>query len=190
MDNDNKINEENLSLKDRNKIHQEVMLFLGDELENIHKSSKGQTYDIEKEYGKTKKNKSPFVALILTGCFVVVIGVSFMIHRIVSAKNSEIQVSLQKFDDLNLKGLLDTVSVAQSNYDNAVKTKEKTQSISVKMQEAYDSSSKESRSLEDNILTMQNLKHNTVYISIPQNEILCYEFNKICTGAILEKLQN
>ena len=55
MDNDNKINEENLSLKDRNKIHQEVMLFLGDELENIHKSSKGQTYDIEKEYGKTKK---------------------------------------------------------------------------------------------------------------------------------------
>ena len=73
MDNDNKINEENLSLKDRNKIHQEVMLFLGDELENIHKSSKGQTYDIEKEYGKTKKNKSPFVALILTGCFVVVI---------------------------------------------------------------------------------------------------------------------
>ena len=123
MDNDNKINEENLSLKDRNKIHQEVMLFLGDELENIHKSSKGQTYDIEKEYGKTKKNKSPFVALILTGCFVVVIGVSFMIHRIVSAKNSEIQVSLQKFDDLNLKGLLDTVSVAQSNYDNAIKTK-------------------------------------------------------------------
>ena len=123
MDNDNKINEEHLSLKDRNKIHQEVMLFLGDELENIHTSSKGQTYDIEKEYGKTKKNKSPFVALILTGCFVVVIGVSFMIHRIVSAKNSEIQVSLQKFDDLNLKGLLDTVSVAQSNYDNAIKTK-------------------------------------------------------------------
>ena len=49
MDNDNKINEENLSLKDRNKIHQEVMLFLGNELENIHKSSKGQNYDNEKE---------------------------------------------------------------------------------------------------------------------------------------------
>ena len=123
MDNDNKINEENLVLNEKNEIHQEVMLFLGDELENIHKSSQKQIYDIEKEYDKTKKHKSPFVALILAGCFVVVIGISFMIHKIVTVKNSEIQVSLQKFDDLNLKGLLDTVSSAQNNYDNAVKTK-------------------------------------------------------------------
>ena len=123
MDNDNKINEENLVLEEKNEIHQKVMLFLGEELENIHKSSQKQIYDIEKEYDKTKKHKSPFVALILAGCFVVVIGISFMIHKIVTVKNSEIQVSLQKFDDLNLKGLLDTVSSAQSNYDNAVKTK-------------------------------------------------------------------
>ena len=123
MDNDNKINEENLVLNEKNEIHQEVMLFLGDELENIHKSSQGQAYDIEKEYGKTKKNKSPFVVLILVACFLFVTGISFLIHKIVTAQNAEIQVSLQKFDDLNLKGLLDTVSSAQSNYDNAVKTK-------------------------------------------------------------------
>ena len=123
MDNDNKINEENLVLEEKNEIHQKVMLFLGEELENIHKSSQKQIYDIEKEYDKTKKHRSPFVALILAGCFVVVIGISFMIHKIVTVKNSEIQVSLQKFDDLNLKGLLDTVSSAQNNYDNAVKTK-------------------------------------------------------------------
>ena len=35
MDNDNKINEENLVLNDKNEIHQEVMLFLGDELEKF-----------------------------------------------------------------------------------------------------------------------------------------------------------
>ena len=55
MDNDNKINEENLVLEEKNEIHQKVMLFLGEELENIHKSSQKQIYDIEKEYDKTKK---------------------------------------------------------------------------------------------------------------------------------------
>ena len=88
MVNDNKINEENLVLEEKNEIHQKVMLFLGEELENIHKSSQKQIYDIEKEYDKTKKHKSPFVALILAGCFVVVIGISFMIHKIVTVKNS------------------------------------------------------------------------------------------------------
>ena len=152
MDNDNKINEENLVLNEKNEIHQEVMLFLGDELENIHKSSQGQTYDIEEEYGKTKKHKSPFVALILAGCFVVVIGISFMIHRIVSVKNAEIQVSLQKFDDLNLKGLLDTVSSAQSNYDNAVKTKA---TIEANMETKLKSASE---TYENEVFVLESLK--------------------------------
>lgn len=152
MDNDNKINEENLALNDKNEIHQEVMLFLGEELENIHKSSKGQTYDIEEEYGKTKKHKSPFVALILISCFVVVIGISFMIHKIVSVKNSEIQVNLQKFDDLNLKGLLDTVSSAQNNYDNAVKTKT---TIEANMEAKLKSASE---SYENELFVLESLK--------------------------------
>ena len=152
MDNDNKINEENLVLNDKNEIHQEVMLFLGEELENIHKSSKGQTYDIEEEYGKTKKHKSPFVTLILISCFVVVIGISFMIHKIVSVKNSEIQVNLQKFDDLNLKGLLDTVSSAQNNYDNAVKTKT---TIEANMEAKLKSASE---SYENEIFVLESLK--------------------------------
>lgn len=152
MDNDNKINEENLVLNDKNEIHQEVMLFLGEELENIHKSSKGQTYDIEEEYGKTKKHKSPFVTLILISCFVVVIGISFMIHKIVSVKNSEIQVNLQKFDDLNLKGLLDTVSSAQNNYDNAVKTKT---TIEANMEAKLKSASE---SYENELFVLESLK--------------------------------
>lgn len=152
MDNDNKINEENLALNDKNEIHQEVMLFLGEELENIHKSSKGQTYDIEEEYGKTKKHKSPFVTLILISCFVVVIGISFMIHKIVSVKNSEIQVNLQKFDDLNLKGLLDTVSSAQNNYDNAVKTKT---TIEANMEAKLKSASE---SYENELFVLESLK--------------------------------
>lgn len=119
MDNDNKINTE----EHNDKIHQEVMLFLGDELETIHKRSGTQNYDINKEYGKTRKNKSPFATLLLVACFVIVIGISFLMNKVISSHNDEITVSLQEFDDLNLKGLLDTVTTAQANYDNAVKNK-------------------------------------------------------------------
>lgn len=120
MDNDNKIN---TTEEVNDKIHQEVMLFLGDELESIHKRSGSQNYDINKEYAKTKKNKSPFAALILVACFLIVFGISFLMNKVISSHNDDITVSLQEFDDLNLKGLLDTVTTAQTNYDNAVKNK-------------------------------------------------------------------
>ena len=120
MDNDNKV----IKMDDNKKqIHQEVMLFLGDELTRLHKAKSNRSYNLEDEYAKTKKNKSPFVALMLTGCLLVILGLAFLMHTVISAKNEEITVSLTEFDDLNLKSLLDTVSSAQTNYDNAVKNK-------------------------------------------------------------------
>ena len=117
MGNDNKITEEQKS----NQIHKEVMLFLGEELERIHQSSSEQAYDIKKEYEKTKSNHSPFTALVLTGCFIVVFLIAFIITKTISVHNEEIKVSVTAFEDLNLKNLLNTVGAAQSNYDNAVK---------------------------------------------------------------------
>ena len=117
MGNDNKITEEQKS----NQIHKEVMLFLGKELERIHQTSSEQAYNIEKEYAKTKKQRSPFSMLVLAGCFVVVFLIAFIMVKTISAHNEEITVSVTEFDDLNLKNLLNTVGVAQTNYDNAVK---------------------------------------------------------------------
>ncbi len=48
---------------------------------------------------------------------------------------------------------------------SALKTKEKTQGISGRIQEAYENSGKESKSLEENIVTMQNLKHKVQVIA-------------------------
>lgn len=118
MDNDNKI-----EIKNPQEIHDKVMMFLGEELTSLHKNTEDQLYNIDTEYEKTKKNKSPFAVLALVICVVVVFGVAFTMSRVISEKNKDIKVSLQEFDDLNLKGLLDTVSNAQSNYDNAVKNK-------------------------------------------------------------------
>lgn len=127
MDNDNKVNEnsnENLmEEKNTNQIHKEVMLFLGEELDRIHHSTQDQSYNIEKEYAKTKKHRSPFSMFMLAGCFIVVFGIAFVMTRVISSNNEEITVSLAEFDDLNLKNLLNTVGAAQTNYDNAVKNR-------------------------------------------------------------------
>ena len=117
MGNDNKMTEEQKS----NQIHQEVMLFLGKELERIHHTANEQTYNIEKEYAKSKKNHSPFSALMLIGCFLVVFAIAFIMTKTINAHNEEITVSVAEFDDLNLKNLLNTVGAAQTNYENAVK---------------------------------------------------------------------
>ena len=135
MGNDDKITEEQKS----NQIHKEVMLFLGKELERIHQTSNEQTYDIQKEYAKSKKNHSPFSALMLIGCFVVVFAIAFLMTRIISSNNEEITVSVEEFDDLNLKNLLNTVGVAQTNYDNAVKERAAIEAdMSVKLKAAED----------------------------------------------------
>ena len=119
MDNDNKITEEDKSTQ----IHKEVMLFLGKELESIHQTSSGQTYNIEKEYAKTKKRHSPFTSFMLIGSFLIVFTIAFIITKTIAAHNEEITVSVEEFSDLNLKNLLNTVGTAQSNYDAAVKNR-------------------------------------------------------------------
>ena len=116
MDNDDKI-------VSKNEIHKKVMLFLGDELSSIHAHSVDKTYDIEKEYQKTKKNRSPFTFFILFCVFAVVAGSAFLINYVIHSKNEEIKVSLAEFESINLKSLLDTVAIAQAHYDDAVKNR-------------------------------------------------------------------
>ncbi len=118
MGNDNKI-----KIQNPQEIHDKVMLFLGDELTSLHKSSSDQLYDIESEYEKTKKNRSAYTTVALVLCCLIVGGLAFTMTKFINTSNKEIAVSLQEFDDLNLKNLLDTVSTAQVNYDNAVKNK-------------------------------------------------------------------
>ena len=118
MDNDNKI-----EMNNNEDLHNEVMLFLGDEVKRIHKEAEDKSYDIEKEYAKTKKNKSPFNILVLLACFGVVIGTVLFMNKYITSKDEEITVSLSEFEDLNLNNLLNSVQTAQVNYDNALKEK-------------------------------------------------------------------
>lgn len=120
MDNDNKVKKETLSNAQR---HNEVLLFLNKELETLKKGSNTEIYNIETEYAKTKKHRSPFTVLLLFVVFFVVIAVAFVSYKVISYQNNEIKVNLTEFDDLNLKNLLDSVSKIQNDYDSAVKSK-------------------------------------------------------------------
>ncbi|MCQ2575268.1 MAG: hypothetical protein MJ162_00895 [Treponema sp.] len=113
MDNDNKVN----------KRHDEVLLFLNEELNNLQLNSENDTYNLEEEYAKTKKNKSFFSVLIIVACIIVIGAVAWGVNSYISHQNEEIKVSLQEFDSLNLKSLLDSVSKVQGKYDAAIKNK-------------------------------------------------------------------
>ena len=117
MDNDNKIIDTN------DQRHKEVLLFLNDELNRLQTSNSSESYDLEEEYAKTKKNKSLFSTLLLVGSFLAVFFAAWGITSYIKTKNEEITVNLQEFEGLNVKNLLDSVSKVQSNYDAAMKNR-------------------------------------------------------------------
>ncbi len=61
--------------------------------------------------------------------------------------------------------LENVVQTTKSFKNNAIKTKEKTQGISSKVQETYEFSNREAKSISENIATMQNLKHKVQIIA-------------------------
>ncbi len=126
MDNDNKIKAKASgkgSVVNAEQRHKEVLLFLNDELNRLQTVNSTNSYDLEKEYAKTKKNKSPFVFLLLFISILVVILAAWGITAGINKQNEHITVNLQEFEGLNIKNLLDSVSKVQANYDTAMKNK-------------------------------------------------------------------
>ena len=120
MDNDNKIKNSKQSTDQR---HKEVLLFLNEELNRLQTENSTESYDLEKEYAKTKKNKSLFSVLILIISLTVVFLSAWGITAYINKQNQKIAVNLQEFEGLNIKNLLDSVSKVQANYDAAMKNK-------------------------------------------------------------------
>ena len=123
MGNDNKINSAGNKMQNTEQRHKEVLLFLNDELNRLQTVNAANSYDLEKEYAKTKNNKSPFVFLLLFISILVVVLASWAITAGINKQNEEITVNLQEFEGLNVKNLLDSVSKVQANYDTAMKNK-------------------------------------------------------------------
>ena len=82
-------------------------------------TKRAETYDLEEEYAKTKKNKSFKNYIILASTIVAVILISFGITAYIDHKYSNIEVDIDVFEDLNLKNLLNMVGQLQSDLSNA-----------------------------------------------------------------------
>ena len=120
MDNDNKVKNGKQTPDQR---HKEVLLFLNEELSRLQTVNSADSYDLEKEYAKTKKNRSFFSMGLLIGSLLVVFLLAWGITAGIEKQNSEITVNLEEFEGLNIKNLLDSVSKVQTNYDNAMKNR-------------------------------------------------------------------
>ena len=112
MDNDNKIN---ISKP-------EVKLFLGDKIVPSDLSA-ASTYNLEKEFEKAKNNRSYKVSLILAGMGIFVVLFSIFFSRYVKIQNEKMKVSVESFDDLNLRRLLDSVSRIENELSLAMAEK-------------------------------------------------------------------
>ena len=83
----------------------------------------------------------------------------------ISVKVLQLSEKQRQLTHKYIQTLENVVHTTKNSKNNAIKTKEKTQDITVKLQEAYEFSGREARSLEENIATMQNLKHKVQVIA-------------------------
>lgn len=127
MGNDNKIDtpyimpdEKGLSVQNPKS---EVLLFLQEELVPIRRKKRVTTYDLEREYAKTRKNKNYSIWITLALTVVGVVLATWGIMAGVSAADKQNEVALEAFEDLNLKRLFDALSKTQDLYEKASKTK-------------------------------------------------------------------
>jgi hypothetical protein len=87
----------------------EVRLFLQEEVSAFNKEQP-ETYNLEVEFAKAKKNRSPFIPLLMTGLFIIVIAATVGFYKYIDYQNRHIEVSVDVFEDVNLRKLLDMVS--------------------------------------------------------------------------------
>lgn len=120
MGNDNKIVP---AKKENSVLHNQVMMFLDEEVSNLPDDGYRNSYNLEEEYAKTKKNHSRFTPLALLGALLVVLGTVFAVTLIITDIDKKVTVELSEFADLNLKTLLDSVAKIQTSYDEAVTEK-------------------------------------------------------------------
>lgn len=132
MGNDNKIkaekNMKQLAVQDegvekKGKEKGDVLLFLQEELIPLRKKKEVTNYDLEHEYSKTRKNRDVSIWLTLGITLAVVVGITWAVITKMSATNREIEVSLDAFEDLNLRNLFNALTKTQDLYEKASKEK-------------------------------------------------------------------
>lgn len=110
MDNDDKIKKELKELSDSKAI------FLKDDAVRY---GGVETYDLEKEFAKTKKNKSPFIWITIMLFVAVFAAAAVLVTLYIQNRAKNSSVDIDEFADVNLKDVLDKAKQYEDQLDRA-----------------------------------------------------------------------
>ncbi len=106
---------------DDNEIRQLIRRESESYLEKAYKeiSDKGASYDFEREFARTAKNRSPMVVITILATIALLVGAAFMVTRLIERQTAAAPVDVTAFEDLNLKDILDTAKRNESEMERA-----------------------------------------------------------------------
>jgi hypothetical protein len=104
-------------------VDKETRLFFREEAIKILKGDAPDVYDLETEFAKAKNNRSWFVILVIVGVIVATVCGLFITTRFINTRTRNVPESINTFDDLNLKNLLDMASRIEFSYQSTLAEK-------------------------------------------------------------------
>ena len=119
MDNGNKIVPSEAE-SSKSKEKQEIALFLGDDSKQL-RAGGGPGYDLITEFQKTKNNRRPVVTVALIGIMAIVGIASWVITTLIDRNSRTVTVDISRFEDLNLRDLLDSAKRFNDELDRAIR---------------------------------------------------------------------
>ncbi len=78
-----------------------------------------ETYDLEKEFAETKKNKSPFIWITIMLFVAVFAAAAVLITVYIQNRSKNVPVNIEDFADVNLKDVLDKAKQYESHLHKA-----------------------------------------------------------------------
>ena len=106
---------------DDNEIRQVVRSRSEQFLDEARKATRkdGQVYDLEKEFAKTRKNRSFRVVLVTLVTIAGLVLASLVVTGIIRHQTAAMPVDVKPFEDLNLGDLLDTAKKSEADLEQA-----------------------------------------------------------------------
>ncbi|MFW6214953.1 MAG: hypothetical protein ACOC45_03305 [Alkalispirochaetaceae bacterium] len=117
MDDEREVNGPDKDPEVKQLVEQSKMLFLRQVMDEFRE--KQAQYNLEEEFSKTRKNRSAFVPLVVTGIVLVFVAAMVGVTWYIQQSSQDIRISIEEFEDVNLREILDGAGRLQNQLDNA-----------------------------------------------------------------------
>lgn len=98
-----------------------AVLFLKKELAQLKSKSAEKPYDLETEFAKTKKNRSPLIPLVLIFCTILVAAFIYGTYFFISKDEISVDLSDGLLEEVNAEDLADEVTRTTVMYENSLR---------------------------------------------------------------------